>query len=183
MMVSRSAPERSGFSGATVAPDRAQRLLGCEPLDEGDGGAGEERRQQGAVEPEGMREGQRGQHHIRRGEPHHGPGPRLVGGAERGMREDGPLGAAGAPRGVEDQGWGPRLRGFVLALVGGHVVEDDGGGEVTDDGLALRAREERIEGGDRRAELEAAPEPRRESPVVVDEERDPIARADSPARE
>jgi len=54
---------------------------------------------------------------------------------------------------------------------------------VTDDGLALRAREERIEGGDRRAELEAAPEPRRESPVVVDEERDPIARADSPARE
>src|SRR5262249_58747730 len=100
-----------------------------------------------------------------------------------GMREDGALGPARAPRSVEDQRGRPGLRRLVLALVGGHVIEDDRRGEVTDDGLALRAGEERIQWSDGGAQLETAPEPRRESPVVVHEERDPVAAANATARQ
>src|SRR5262249_35976179 len=57
------------------------------------------------------------------------------------------------------------------------------GSEVTNDGLALRAGEERIQRSDGGAQLETAPEPRRESPVVVHEERDPTAAANSAGRE
>src|SRR5262249_52648852 len=53
--------------------------------------------------------------------------------------------------------------------------------EVLEDRVALGAGQERIQGRDGGACLEPAPESRRESPVVVDEQGDSIARPDTAA--
>src|SRR5262249_57362620 len=96
-------------------------------------------------------------------------------------RGEGALGLAVAPGGKEDERRAARLGRFVLGSVRTDVVEHRGRREVLEDGVALGAGQERIQGRDGGACLEPAPESRRESPVVVDEQGDSIARPDTAA--
>ena len=143
-------------------------------------GPGQEGREQRAVEPEGMCEGQHTEDDVVRRERHHGPRPRAVGGDQRLVREDRALGPARAARGVEDQGGGVSRRSRMdLIAPLGQCRHHEGRREVAGDARQLGLGEARVQRRHRRAELEASEKRDHEFPPVGQGDRDPIAGANA----
>ena len=91
--------------GITVTPAVRQSgdSVGDEALDERDGDAGEQGREERAVDAERVRQRQRRQQDVAVAQPDHRSRPRSVGERQRAVREQRALGTAGAARGVEHE--------------------------------------------------------------------------------
>ena len=186
----QQAPEHRGDSGkdrhAPRADGRHDRV-GREALDQRDGRAREQRREQRPVQPERMREREGGQHDVRGRQRHHRARPRFVGQRERRVREHRALGAARASRRVEDQrgvaAGTSALRPFRREPFHVFPAYEQRGREVGEDLGLLGRLQERVERSHGGAELPDGEQGHREGPVVADREGDPVARPRARARQ
>ena len=148
----------SGKDGYAVGRDRVQHGLRREALHENHGGSYQQRREEGAVQPEGVRERQRSQDHVVRLKVQHGARPRVESQIEGARRELGALRLSGAARRVEDERT-RRTRCRDLCSPGASLhfrfPHDERGPQVRQDGVGLLRCEQRIERGNGRVERES----------------------------
>src|SRR5438876_8552237 len=130
-----------------------------------------------------MGERQRRQHDIARHQPHHGPRPRFIGRAERGMRQHSPLRLPRRPRRVEHKrrARGPHAVPHRLLLP--HLLHHERGVEMLQDLPPFLPGEQRVDRADNGANLERAPDRGHESPPIRKLERDRVSRPHTLSRQ
>src|SRR5437016_7833048 len=130
-----------------------------------------------------MGERQRRQHDIARHQPHHGPRPRFIGRAERGMRQHSPLRLPRRPRRVEHKrrARGPHAVPHRLLLP--HLLHHERGVEMLQDLPPFLPGEQRVDRADNGANLERAPDRSDELPPIRKLERDRVSRPHTLSRQ